>query len=487
MSGPKLGQIIGVYQLEVELARGGMGTVYRGRHLETGTTAAIKVLKSELASRPEIIKRFLREGKIVAKLDHPNVVKVFDVGRSGELHYIVMQLVDGENLHRVINSKGPYQEKRGLEIALAVAEALQHAHENDVIHRDIKPSNLLLSKTGDIFLGDFGIARMLEQETTLTRAGSLLGTPSHMPPEQCRGVAIDHRSDIYSLGATLYTMLSGCAPFTGQTAAKVIAELLHQNPRPLETLNPNLSRRTVQLVKRMMAKHPAARPQTAREVTKEIRQLLRASETIVRLEPPALLPPSEPSHGFPVVAFLATLTAIALFGVAWLLSVDETERQSTVAIATTRTDSSSYGGEESSVPDGRKMSRTSTTKKTRPSRQALRSLLTKQVTALERAIVTGNPEGMGNFFDPAIRGNPKLLFNLGRVVRAVEELGADVATDHTLSVSEDKADVFYFFREPASGRTIQLPITWRLHTRQWYIEPQPNGSGTASVQEQFSP
>ena len=170
---------------------------------------------------------------------------------------------------------------------------------------------------------------------------------------------------------------------------------------------------------------------------------------------------------------------VALFGIVWFANVNESEKQSAVAIAATKDGGPSYGGQNASSGSGNQTTGTSTSKTKRPSRRALRRMLARRITAFEQAILKGDEKGLREFFDPVIRNHPKLLFDLGRVVHAVEELGDDVVPEHTLSVDEEKADAFYFFREPESGRAIHLPMTRRLYRNEWYVEPQSDGSDTA--------
>ena len=209
------GFIIGSYEILSEVARGGMGTIYRAKHVDMDAVVAIKILKQDLIAKPEVVKRFLKEGKLISKLDHPGIIKIYDVGQQGKLYYLIMEFVEGKNLQELVNEKGPLAPKLALDITRQAAAALDHAHQFGIVHRDIKPSNLILSDNRKVYVTDFGIARLLEEESSLTRTGTLIGTPSHMSPEQCRGSTVDIRSDIYSLGATLYTLLSGRPPFQG--------------------------------------------------------------------------------------------------------------------------------------------------------------------------------------------------------------------------------------------------------------------------------
>ncbi len=472
MRDPEPGSIIGGYELVDEIARGGMGTIYRARHVSLGSQVAVKVLKRDLASRPDTVKRFIREGKLIARLDHPGIIKVFDVGRQGDFYYIIMELVEGRNLQQVVDQDGPLPIRKALDIARQVALALHHAHRNGVIHRDVKPSNLILSKDGTVYVTDFGIARLLDQDTALTRAGSLIGTPSHMSPEQCRGSGVDERSDIYSLGATLYTLVSGRPPFKSKSTARLVIQLLHDNPPPIETLVERLEPEVARCIKRMMAKHPAARYQTANEVADAIDVLngevgVRRSDIgrteFVLGERPA------PARGWMLASVCAVAIAISLIFV-WM-NGDEGEAST-----------GPPAPENGENPDGSgnvEVTRRSTGRRgarglPRKSRRELRRELEHRIAGLQRALITGETRDIFEFVDPEIRRHPDVLISLGKVVQSVGSLGPDPLLEHTLSMDDSRADVFFTFEGRESAYTVQVPSTWRLREDGvWYVRPPP--------------
>jgi len=211
------------YRLERVLGRGGMGIVYKARQKTLDRLVAIKVLAGERRNDPQFEARFSREARTLAKLSHPNIVAAIDVGESEGFYYFAMEFVDGESLKDVLIRDGKLPEKRALEITRAMASALEHAHEQNIVHRDIKPGNIMIEgSSGDPVILDFGLARADEGEfQTLTRTGDVFGTPAYMSPEQVLGEArrIDRRSDIYSLGATLYECLTARRPFEAPTQA----------------------------------------------------------------------------------------------------------------------------------------------------------------------------------------------------------------------------------------------------------------------------
>jgi serine/threonine protein kinase len=467
------GVVLGGYRIEAEVARGGMGTIYRARHVEMGTVVAVKVLKKEFTSRQEIVKRFLREGKLVARLNHPGIIKVFDVGREVDSYYIVMEYIDGKNLQQVVDENGPLEFRKALRIGRQVADALHHAHQNGVVHRDIKPSNILLSARGTVHITDFGIARLLDQETALTQAGALIGTPSHMSPEQCRGTTVDERSDVYSLGATLYTLLGARPPFSSKSTARLIIQLLHDNPPPLESLVPDLPERVTRLVKRMMAKHPGARHQTAKEAREAIEAVLddrndpEPPDTHVggRVEP-------EPSPLAAGVIIGGCALAVALILLFVWSETDQTEVSSQAwghdpaQPASTASPPRAGAGPEKARESPPAAGDDET------SLEARRATLVERISGFQRTLVAGDMNGVCSFVDPSIRNQPNILFSLGGIARTVQGLGPDPALDYTLTMDEEKADVFFIFRHRVSDRVLQFPGTWRFKHGTWYLQPQ---------------
>src|SRR5437762_9393115 len=214
------------YTLERELGRGGIATVFLAQDLKPGRPVALKVLHPELAASlgPD---RFLREIKLAARLQHPHILTVLDSGEAGGRLWFTMPFVEGESLRDRLRRERQLSLEAALQIAREAARALDYAHQHGIVHRDIKPENILLTRDGSTLVADFGIARALESDEKLTQTGMVIGTPAYMSPEQASGdKAIDARTDIYSLGAVLYEMLAGEAPYTGPTAQAVIAKRL---------------------------------------------------------------------------------------------------------------------------------------------------------------------------------------------------------------------------------------------------------------------
>ncbi len=230
---PPPGSRIGPYVVERELARGGMGVVYVARHPELERTVALKLLPADADAR--LLERFAIEARAAARLRHPNIVAIHDVGQDGGRSYLTMDLIEGESLAARVARAGPFPPREAVALIAKLAHAMAYAHERSILHRDIKPANVLVDGRGEPFLVDFGLAKDVSREATgLTVAGQILGTPAYMPPEQAEGnpELIDRRCDVYSLGATLFETLTGRPPFLGPTIVNVIAQLV-ENEAPL--------------------------------------------------------------------------------------------------------------------------------------------------------------------------------------------------------------------------------------------------------------
>ena len=268
----------GGYELISKLGQGGMGAVYKARQIKLDRVVALKVLPAEMAANRQYIARFEREARLAAKVLHPNAVQVFDVGQEGVRHYIAMEFVDGSDVAKELTG-GPMAEDRALQIIRGVAEALAVAHEQKIVHRDIKPANIMLTSRGTPKVADLGIAKQTGVHGgTLTRTGAAIGTPHYMSPEQCLGQKdIDCRSDIYSLGATLFHMVCGARPFEADTAMAVMRKQVDEaSPDPREK-NPNLSDASAALIWRMMAKDREARFQTCAELIEAVDEILKGA------------------------------------------------------------------------------------------------------------------------------------------------------------------------------------------------------------------
>lgn len=282
-SGSLIGTRLGDYQVMRKLGRGGMADVYAARQLSLGRDVALKVLRSDYARDKDYVQRFRREARAAAKLNHPNIVQVFDVGSIDSFHYISQELIDGENLRQTLDRQGVIGLEGAIEVLVGVAAALEVAAEAGITHRDIKPENVMRSARGIIKVADFGLARLGADvdatRSNLTQAGLTLGTPRYMSPEQVQGKPVDVRSDLYSLGVTMYHLLAGRPPFEADDPLALALMHLHETPQPLDRArdrtdasgNPDLPEWLIAVVTRLMNKLPQDRFQSPTELLDAVR------------------------------------------------------------------------------------------------------------------------------------------------------------------------------------------------------------------------
>ena len=275
---------LGDYELLEEVARGGMGVVFRARQVSLDRTVAVKVLRDAWLATPIQVKRFRAEAANAAKLKHPNIVAVHEVGEQEGQHYFTMDLIQGMNLAEATR-EGPVTSRRAAELARKVAEAVQHAHREGVLHRDIKPSNVLLDARGEPHVTDFGLARPLDGESSLTLTGQVLGTPGYMAPEQAQGSsAVGPAGDVYGLGALLFHLLTGRAPFVGASAAETLTQVLQQEPLSPRLLNPAVPVDLAAVCLRCLRKVPRERYGSAGELAADLERFLGNQTTHARPE-----------------------------------------------------------------------------------------------------------------------------------------------------------------------------------------------------------
>jgi hypothetical protein len=259
--------IAGRYLLQREIARGGMGIVYQARDSVLARPLALKQLAADEDS-PESLQRFRREAQALARLTHPNIVQVHDFLEDGGRPWIVMELVDGEDLGSVLRRRGAIPVREAVRLAAPLADALDFAHRRGVLHRDVKPGNVLVTKEGVPKLADFGIAR-IRRSARCTAAGAIVGSPAYLSPEQVAGEEGDPRSDLYSFGVMLYEMLTGRLPFDGVTAVTLVAHLTEPAPRP-RRLAPNVPGELDRLILAMLEKDPGRRPADLGAISRQL-------------------------------------------------------------------------------------------------------------------------------------------------------------------------------------------------------------------------
>lgn len=267
-----IGKEIGNYKVLKELGRGGMGVVYKCNQLSLGRMVAMKVLPAHLVTDAAFIKRFENEARAIAKLNHPNIVQIYDIGHEDDLHYYTMEFIEGPSLDQVIYREGFMPLDRALNIILQVARALQYAHSQGIIHRDIKPSNIMMDQSGRVRVADFGLA-LQERGTRLTVDGSIVGTPEYMSPEQAEAEPATARSDIYSLGIVFYELLTGKVPFEGESALLILKKIQSSEPEWPRSINPQIPVEAERIIQRMMAKKPRDRYASCQELIQDIRRL----------------------------------------------------------------------------------------------------------------------------------------------------------------------------------------------------------------------
>jgi eukaryotic-like serine/threonine-protein kinase len=280
------GQSLGGYQLEEEIGRGSMGMVYRGKQIALGREVAIKVLPRPLAKDASYVARFIREAQIIAGLNHPNIIQIYDAGQQGGLLYFVMEYVQGPTIGSLLKLDGTMPQHLAAEYAAQIADALDSAYkERNVIHRDIKPENLMLDRWGKIKVMDFGLARAPGQ-LQITLAKTLVGSIYYASPEQVWGQTLDNRSDIYALGVVLYEMVTGWRPFTGRTLPELTQAIVGGTLRPPSTYNPELSPELEQIILTAMARNRDERYKYATLMAQDLRGLnLRPSTNTVSQNP----------------------------------------------------------------------------------------------------------------------------------------------------------------------------------------------------------
>ena len=354
----------GRYRIIRHLARGGMAEVYLAEDVLLSRTVALKVLFPELAQDEAFVERFRREARAAASLNHHNIVSVYDFGEDEGSWFIVMEYVDGETLRHIIRGDGPMEPARAAEIGAEVAAALAAAHARGIVHRDVKPANVLIAaSTGTVKVTDFGIARAANARQGLTMPGTVLGTATYLSPEQAQGAAVDHRTDLYSLGMVLYEMLAGRPPFTGDTPVAIAYRHLKEQAPPPSTHNPRVPPALDAIVMKAMAKDPAARQASAEELRTQLLDFDRAvgdPDATVAVAPPlagaeattvaapatSVLPPPvadqvvvAPAPGRPVppevyrrrrAAVIVALALAALGVIALLALLDDGDRETVV-------------------------------------------------------------------------------------------------------------------------------------------------------------
>ena len=284
-----IGRAIGHYKISERIGTGGMGEVYLATDLTAGRNAALKLLPMRFTGDAERLKRFRQEAHAVAGLNHPNILTIYEIGEDHSTHYIASELIEGETLRQCL-ARGRIEVGEAIDIAIQAASALAAAHHAGIVHRDIKPENIMLRPDGYVKVLDFGIAKLAEQEVPVTiprdealllvetNLGSVLGTTRYMSPEQACGAAVDKRTDIWSLGVVLYEMVTGHAPFTGDTPRKVMSAILEKEPPPLTRYIPHTPAELQQIISKALRKDRGQRYRSAHELLEALKDVRRKLE-----------------------------------------------------------------------------------------------------------------------------------------------------------------------------------------------------------------
>lgn len=264
----------GRYEILTRIGGGGMALVYKAHDVLLNRNVAVKVLRQQFVHDEEFIRRFRREAQSAAALSHPNVVSIYDVGQEDDTHYIVMEYVEGHNLNEIIQERAPLQADEAVRIAMQIADALDHAHQNHIIHRDIKPHNILIGKNGRVKVTDFGIARAVTS-STITQTGSVIGSVHYFSPEHAKGINTGEKSDLYSLGIVLYQMLTAQLPFLGESPISVALKHLQETFEEPRKVNPHIPQSVENVILKAMRKNPIERYASAHEMLLDLEGSLR--------------------------------------------------------------------------------------------------------------------------------------------------------------------------------------------------------------------
>lgn len=274
---------LGRYEIAAEIGHGAMGTVYKAHDPLIERTVALKTIRLDLShqARQVFEERFYREAKSAGRLNHPNIVTIYDVGETDGSAYIAMEYLEGESLDTLLDNHIRLSLDRIAHIALQIANGLAYAHQHGVIHRDVKPANIILMRRGRVVkITDFGIAQI--PANTQTKGGALLGSPRYMSPEQVQGKVVDGRSDVFSLGVVLYEMLTGCTPFTGDNLSTILYNIMNYEPAPPSSVNQDVPHAFDHIVMRALSKRPVDRYQTARDMATDLRALRGVTPMVVQ-------------------------------------------------------------------------------------------------------------------------------------------------------------------------------------------------------------
>lgn len=476
------GDMIGGCTIESRIASGGMGEVYLAQKKLLHKSVAIKVLFPQLLERQDNLARFLREAKVAANLDHPATVKVYDVGEDNGLYYMIMEHINGRDLKNWVMEFGPLSSRKVLQITIKLAGALSYAHNRGLIHRDIKPANILLSESGDPKLVDFGLARLTEEDQELTASGQILGTPIYMSPEQCRGDPLDGRSDLYSLGATLYFLLAGQVPFTGDSTPALIHKVINDMPTPLEHLVPDLPQNMAAIVKRLMTKHRSTRFQSAQELETAAKDAL-AERVVFASETTAMEKPAPKTKRLPWGRLVYLMLIGLIMGPFFYFIATHSHDVSAFFGATEKQDPVEPQAPPQKSNDDKPIAFKNdipTPKKDAPQNTSQspqkNTSLQKEFDVLKEVsnrclnhFLKLDADQLIPCLDPDKADNIKLTMIFESILSTLATRQFTAASQQTSQVAGGKAQSAFSFNRPDSRETYVILIDWQLKDGQWYM------------------
>jgi serine/threonine protein kinase len=287
---PHIGKTLGSYQILEQIGQGGMATIFKAYQPSMDRYVAVKILPSHFTEDETFVARFNQEAHTLARLEHTHILPVHDYGEQEGLAYLVMRYIDAGTLKDLIARQGPLRMNEAARILDQIGRALGYAHSQGVVHRDIKPTNVLIDQRGDVFLTDFGIAKLVAGTAQFTATGAIVGTPAYMSPEQGLAGPVDHRSDIYSLGVVLYEMVTGRVPYEAETPLAVLLKHVNAPLPPPRQVMPDLPEGVERVILKAMAKSPDDRFQTAEEMAEALQKAVAGMPTGI----PLPRPPAEP-------------------------------------------------------------------------------------------------------------------------------------------------------------------------------------------------
>lgn len=374
-----IGQTLSHYRIVSKIGAGGMGEVYLAEDTRLGRKVALKLLPESLTTDDQSNRRFVQEARAASALNHPNIITIYDIASDGQRDFIAMEYVEGEALRAVVSS-GKVEVRRAAELAAQAASGLAAAHEAGIVHRDIKPENLMLTRAGQVKILDFGLAKLVERRraslastelTTATylkpapaaetEAGTIMGTVAYMSPQQAAGIALDSRTDIFSLGVVFYEMLTGRRPFEGKSAIDILHAIINQEPRPAVEVNPRLPREVMDILSKALAKEVSERYQHAGDFELDLRRLKRAieSNSLPSIQAPLALKPRAWWASRRALLLWSALGVLLVVGgvvTAWMLGRATASPKHDVSLAqetlTPLTVDPGYDGEPTFSPDG---------------------------------------------------------------------------------------------------------------------------------------